>query len=1157
MTTITGSRLPSVPSLSTILPTGTEGGKEFGRIVGLLLFNDAKRSGLEFNLFDDASGDYEGLDSYSRIAKSKDVIGYQYKFFTAPLSNSHRQQIRISIEHALQRSERLKLIKWVLVTPDDFKNSGRREGGGDVEWFEELQEIYKEKVILEHMGHTKLLSLFLQTPYLCLFYYPTLVKSGEVRRKSIQELRTQYDENMRKRYDRIEFVGMSVYKEEASRRIPLEDIYIPLSVVSERAPDENDDTPRVNPTTFLVPGARTVILGDPGSGKSTLLAFLALVGTSKTLQTRCGVSEDNRLTIVVTLRRYADELKSRKNLPLLDYILEVAKADFNMGMIDKSFYEYYLESGQSIILFDGLDELPGSGFKTIIRQRIESFNINYPLNTLIVTSRLVGYEAEIRFDKTYGHFRVSKLRINEIERFISDWYSARIDDQVEKKRNASDLIRVITHPDSESIRGLARNPLLLTIVALVHRVDAVLPDQRVVLYQKCTETLLNTWYKAKRRDEEIVKGRVERRNRLRIEEIAYWMHKKSLAEQGRSVAPREDLLAFLTAYISKNEKIKDSDEPAEDQAEIFLEFIKNSAGLLIEAGDGLYSFIHLTFQEYLCATHLAAFGEMGGAQSIWDELAGDLQNPRWREVVRLLVASLRSIPGQTFFIDKLVDEHASSNPRDTVLLLIGLLRDAIEPAEERANDIVRQAMETLQGLTDPADIRLIESALLSWVSKDASNSKLSTQVWDEVFVLAEPQSRLILTLIRAALGLPQLSDNQKQSLTTQCDAVQLGPLRTLIFDPPENASTNNLSLRLDCLDTSWALHNPETNAAAVLGLCTSILLDPIHIPRRLLCRELALLSVYGDGPHHDHGLNLVALALPNSDMHSALRNALHNALSEKDVPMRHHSEKNLHEIVWSLHESGDIPSKAKEKSRGEFQERRGEFEEVIENEFQRRAKRFGISNSLIKVKRMSEEQNETSELNLIRQSFKEKAATTPESYWHMLQSSEIFSLYLIDSLEACIGIIPKGHWREALGSTLKSRLPHAISKYFDQREWRLLDDRLNSQKVDDDDIDFAAWLILFDIWIWKRSGYETADRSPLAYLVTTAQTLGHPLLRFALSVRATCQGVQGAEKVLLGVISERNAFVVDLLTMAGWPRLGEVLLSASPKPKRTASKPKK
>ena len=114
---------------------------------------------------------------------------------------------------------------------------------------------------------------------------------------------------------------------------------------------------------------------------------------------------------------------------------------------------------------------------------------------MLRASEAGAYDAETQFEaSSFTHYRVAKLRIPEIEQFIHDWYSARLENQKERTENTNDLVRIIVQSDNEAIRDLARNPLLLTIVTLVHRIDAVLPDERVVLYQKCTETLLNTWH---------------------------------------------------------------------------------------------------------------------------------------------------------------------------------------------------------------------------------------------------------------------------------------------------------------------------------------------------------------------------------------------------------------------------------------------------------------------------------------------------------------------------------------------------------------------------------------------------------------------------------------------------------------------------------------
>jgi hypothetical protein len=85
------NRLPEVKPLYDILPKGTEGGKEFARIVDLLLFHEARRAGKKITIFSDMAGDYHGLDSFEGdVFRKEGTTGYQYKFYPSPLSPEHR-----------------------------------------------------------------------------------------------------------------------------------------------------------------------------------------------------------------------------------------------------------------------------------------------------------------------------------------------------------------------------------------------------------------------------------------------------------------------------------------------------------------------------------------------------------------------------------------------------------------------------------------------------------------------------------------------------------------------------------------------------------------------------------------------------------------------------------------------------------------------------------------------------------------------------------------------------------------------------------------------------------------------------------------------------------------------------------------------------------
>jgi predicted NACHT family NTPase len=122
----------------------------------------------------------------------------------------------------------------------------------------------------------------------------------------------------------------------------------------------------------------------------------------------------------------------------------------------------------------------------------------------------------------FVHHRIAKLRMEEIERFILDWYQARLEKARDREDHIKSLTAILRNPEHHAIYELARNPLLLTIIVLVHRIDAVLPDERHVLYQKCTETLLNTWHTWKFHDlDTLHRAKIDRQNLQRMQATAF------------------------------------------------------------------------------------------------------------------------------------------------------------------------------------------------------------------------------------------------------------------------------------------------------------------------------------------------------------------------------------------------------------------------------------------------------------------------------------------------------------------------------------------------------------------------------------------------------------------------------------------------------------
>ena len=562
---------------------------------------------------------------------------------------------------------------------------------------------------------------------------------------------------------------MSVYKEEAARTVPMENIYIPLSVIPNGA-DENDlAVSRRNPVEFLAPGTRHVVLGDPGSGKTTLLRFLALFGQSKPLQQRYGSTQqgkrlrfesDERLPILVTLRRYADALRAKDNLSLIDYIRENISADFSIADISTEFLEYYLESGQTILLFDGLDELPNPSFKQKVRNRIHNLTETYPGNTTIVSSRVYGYEGAFRFDDMeFTHHRVAKLRTEEIEQFVRDWYHARIEKLQDQKDYLNSLLGILQNEEHEAIRELARNPLLPTIIVLVHRIDAVLPDERHVLYQKCSETLLNTWHTWKFHEiDRLHRAKVDRLNIQRMQAIAYWMqHQMGSTTTGQqAVVPYEALHKLLSEHIT-GETPPNPDYAPEDIATAFIEFVQDRAGLLIKIGDQEFSFVHLTFQEYLTAAHIRTLSELNGVKEAWsNEIKDQCPDPRWREVLRLLVAGYGSNASQEF----LVEHMLAVQPVNTTnaQLLGGLLLDGVAAAEMKKQEVFEQLLLASSKADDENELRntlAILRACCGKVDADRQTLKDATRSLVDESSNKERLTRLRLTVLATGMDLEE------------------------------------------------------------------------------------------------------------------------------------------------------------------------------------------------------------------------------------------------------------------------------------------------------------------------------------------------------------------------------------------------------------------
>ena len=388
---------------------------------------------------------------------------------------------------------------------------------------------------------------------------------------------------------------------------------------------------------------RLVIIGDPGSGKTTLLAYLALTYArtkhydEDLVEKRLKLNEAGRLPILLPLRDFGRHLKDAHPDPgkdgpalLLNYLREhYANQDIRLP---EDFFAAPLEKGEAVVLLDGMDEVASAELRGRVARLIEKFAVRYPENRFVVTSREVGYEGAARVGAGFGLAKVREFTPVEVRQFIRDWTKvvevALADEETpEALRAAGTEADKLIHAIESNARiaDLAVNPLLLTVIALVHRYRAALPERRSELYEEAVEVLLAGWDKAKGLETETqLAGRKldagDRRELLTP--IAFWLHERNLRE-----IELDDLRPLLTpsfAALAGNDA-----QLARKAVDDFLDVINERSGLLIERGAGIYSFAHLTFQEYLAARALA-----DRADAVAYTLK-KLADPWWREVILL------------------------------------------------------------------------------------------------------------------------------------------------------------------------------------------------------------------------------------------------------------------------------------------------------------------------------------------------------------------------------------------------------------------------------------------------------------------------------------------------------------------------------------------
>lgn len=400
---------------------------------------------------------------------------------------------------------------------------------------------------------------------------------------------------------------------------PLENVFTHVNVLDRPTADRRYNIEHLlenfSPRDFeklgkveRVPGEAAVaeypklfILGKPGAGKTTFLKHTAL---------RAINHEIKKVPIFVTLKELADSGKE-----ITDFILH--QLTVHRLPEPEAFMQSVLQSGNAIVLFDGLDEVNlADNQRSQMIQRLNDFVYQYSKCSILITSRVAATDYSFT---QFEYVEMADFDKGQIGRYIDKWF---VGDE-EKRKNCRHAL--LENPDNKAVRELAQVPLLLALLCLVYEERNEIPPERHEIYYEATRALLSKWDSSRNisRDTMYQQLSLDRKQKM-LATIA-----AQTFEKGDYFLKEHIVVDLIGDYLQGVPGLEDPD------AALVLQTMEAQHGIFVERARGIHSFSHLTLQEYYTARYIVDNQHNGTVRRLMQHLGDD----RWREVF-LLVAGM-------------------------------------------------------------------------------------------------------------------------------------------------------------------------------------------------------------------------------------------------------------------------------------------------------------------------------------------------------------------------------------------------------------------------------------------------------------------------------------------------------------------------------------
>ncbi len=323
-------------------------------------------------------------------------------------------------------------------------------------------------------------------------------------------------------------------------------------------------------------GLRCVVVAPAGAGKTTWTEWLGSQLINAPQKAALPINIRLRLTI-----------KNPELPTLTEAVRSVVTSTFH-DKFEPHDIESWVNDAKLTLLLDGFDEVPESK-RDSAWGWINSLAAADPDINIVVTSRpLTTSHIQILVENGYRHLDLEPFDEDQVENYIAKYKEHGPSIQTgAPELSASELAH--TWRNDPSLRPLTANPLLLSTLLAVHRMDGELPQGRAALYERYVDGMLGAWENRKELAPPDVALTKQAKRRI-LELIAINM----IANEVDAVDENE-AAKWISPYLKEI--------CVEASVDTVLENLRERSGLLI--GPGQYSFAHKSIGEFLvaCACH--------------------------------------------------------------------------------------------------------------------------------------------------------------------------------------------------------------------------------------------------------------------------------------------------------------------------------------------------------------------------------------------------------------------------------------------------------------------------------------------------------------------------------------------------------------------------